>query len=168
MNNCKISLIIYTIKGENMMNKNYISIQKAQKEEYDDLRKIFFNSRQENFNWIEYDSIKLDDFDISTKGELILTAKIGNEIAGFISIWEEDKFVHNLFVSSNFKRCGIGKALINEAVKIIGLPLTLKCVKANENALNFYLSQGFTIEEEVTEKEPYYLMKYDGINTLEK
>lgn len=151
-----------------MMNKNYISIQKAQKEEYDDLRKIFFNSRQENFNWIEYDSIKLDDFDISTKGELILTAKIGNEIAGFISIWEEDKFVHNLFVSSNFKRCGIGKALINEAVKIIGLPLTLKCVKANENALNFYLSQGFTIEEEVTEKEPYYLMKYDGINTLEK
>lgn len=151
-----------------MMNKNYISIQKAKKEEYDDLRRIFFNSRQENFNWMEPDSINLDDFDSSTKGELILTAKINNEIAGFISIWEEDKFIHNLFVSSNFQRCGVGKALIGEAVKVVGLPLTLKCVKANENALNFYLSQGFTIEEEVTEKEPYYLMKYDGINTLEK
>ncbi|MFL0269331.1 GNAT family N-acetyltransferase [Candidatus Clostridium radicumherbarum] len=147
------------------MNKNYIYIQKAQEEEYDDLRKIFLKTRQENFNWIEYDSIKLEDFDSSTEGELILTAKINNEIAGFVSIWEEDKFIHNLFVLSNFKRCGVGKALINQSVKVIGLPLTLKCVKANENALKFYLSQGWTINEEVIEKEPYYLLKYEGINT---
>lgn len=150
------------------MDKNYIYIEKAQKEEYDALRNIFFKSRQENFNWMEYDNIKLDDFDSSTKGELILTAKISNKIAGFISIWEEDKFIHNLFVSSNFQRCGVGKTLISEAVKAVGLPLTLKCVKLNENALNFYLSQGWTIEEEVKEKEPYYLMKYDVINALEK
>ena len=156
------------MKGRLLLNKNYIYIQKAQEEEYDDLRKIFLNSRRENFNWVEYDSLKLDDFDSSTEGELILTAKIGNEIVGFISIWEEDKFIHNLFVSSKFKRFGVGKALINEAVEIIGLPLTLKCVKANENALNFYLSQGWKIAEEVTEKEPYYLMKYEGINVLEK
>ncbi len=145
------------------MNKNCIYIQKAQKEEYDDLRKIFFNTRQEDFNWMEYDSIKLDDFDSSTEGELILTAKINNEIVGFVSIWEEDKFIHNLFVSSKFKRCGVGKALINQCVKVVELPLTLKCVRENENALNFYLSQGWTIEEEVTGKEPYYIMKYDGL-----
>ena len=145
------------------MNKNCIYIQKAQKEEYDDLRKIFFNTRQEGFNWMEYDSIKLDDFDSSTEGELILTAKINNEIVGFVSIWEEDKFIHNLFVSSKFKRCGVGKALINQCVKVVELPLTLKCVRENENALNFYLSQGWTIEEEVTGKEPYYIMKYDGL-----
>lgn len=145
------------------MNKNCIYIQKAKKEEHDDLRKIFFNTRQEDFNWMEYDSIKLDDFDSSTEGELILTAKINNEIAGFVSIWEEDKFIHNLFVSSKFKRCGVGKALINQCVKVVELPLTLKCVRENENALNFYLSQGWTIEEEVTGKEPYYIMKYDGL-----
>lgn len=150
------------------MYKNNISIQKAQKEEYDELRKIFLNTRQENFNWMEHDSIKLNDFDSATEGELILTAKIDNYIAGFVSIWEEDKFIHNLFVSSNFKRHGVGKALINESVKVIGLPLTLKCVKANVNALNFYLTQGWTIEEEVTESQPYYLMKYEGINELEK
>lgn len=145
------------------MTKNCIYIQKAQKEEYDDLQKIFFNTRQEDFNWMEYDSIKLDDFDSSTEGELILTAKINNEIVGFVSIWEEDKFIHNLFVSSNFKRHGVGKALINQCVKAVELPLTLKCVKENENALNFYLSQGWAIEEEVTDKEPYYIMKYDGL-----
>lgn len=148
------------------MNKNNICIQKAQKEEYDDLRKIFLESRQENFSWVEYDSLKLEDFNSSTEGELILTAKISNVIAGFISIWEEDKFIHNLFVSSNFQRLGVGKALINEAVKVVGLPLTLKCVKANENALKFYLSQGWTIVEEVREKEPYYLMKYEGVNAI--
>ncbi|MBL4935554.1 GNAT family N-acetyltransferase [Clostridium sp. YIM B02515] len=150
------------------MNKNNISIQKAQKKDYDELRKIFFNTRQENFNWVEHGSIKLEDFDSSTEGELILTAKIDNEIAGFISIWEEDKFIHNLFVSSNFKRCGVGKALINQSAKVVGLPLTLKCVKANVNAFHFYLSQGWTIEEEVIENEPYYLMKYEDINILKK
>lgn len=71
----------------------------------------------------------------------------------FISIWEEDKFIHNLFVSSNFQRCGVGKVFINAVIKVVGL--TLKCVKANENALNFYLYQGWTIEEEVTEREPF-------------
>ncbi len=107
--------LIYFIRGENVMNKNNISIQKSQKEEYDGLRKVFLNTRQESF-----------------------------------------------------KRLGVGKALINESVKAVGLPLTLKCIKANVNALNFYLSQGWTIEEEVTENEPYCLMKYEGINVLEK
>ena len=150
------------------MNKNNVSIQKAQKEEYDELRKIFLNTRRENFNWAEYNSMRLEDFDSSTEGELIFTAKINNEIAGFISIWEEDRFIHNLFVSSNFKRCGVGKALINQTVRAVGLPLTLKCVKANVNAINFYLSQGWIIEEEVIENEPYYLMKYKAINSLER
>jgi ribosomal protein S18 acetylase RimI-like enzyme len=147
------------------MNKK-IYIQKTQKEDYDDLRKLFLKSRQENFSWMEYDSIRLDDFDSSTEGELLLTAKISNQIAGFISIWEENKFIHNLFVSSDFKRCGVGTALIKEAMKVVGLPLILKCVKTNENALNFYLSQGWTIEECVTDNEPYYLMKYEGTDVL--
>lgn len=162
---CKM---FYSMRGGDIMSKNDISIQKAQKEDYDELRKIFLKTRQENFNWMEYDSIKLEDFDSSTEGELILTAKIGNDIAGFVSIWEEDKFIHNLFVSSNFKRRRVGKALIDQSVKEVGLPLTLKCVRVNVNALNFYLSQGWTIEEEVIENEPYYLMKYEDISVLEK
>ncbi|QAT39459.1 GNAT family N-acetyltransferase [Clostridium sp. JN-9] len=144
------------------MNKNNISVQKAQKKDYDELRKIFFNTRQESFTWVKHGSIKLEDFDSSTEGELILTAKIDNEIVGFASIWEEDKFIHNLFVASNFKKCGVGKAMINQSAKVVGLPLTLKCVKANVNALHFYLSQGWTMEKEVIENEPYYLMKYGG------
>lgn len=146
------------------MNKVSIVIQKAKKEEYDELRKIFLATRQEDFKWLEPDSIKIEDFDTSTEGELILVAKINSKIAGFVSIWEEDRFIHNLFVSLSFKRHGVGKALIEESIKAVGLPLTLKCVKANLSALNFYLSQGWTIVEEVKDTEPYYLMKYEGIS----
>lgn len=141
------------------MNKNNIHIQKARVEDYEALRKIFFLTRKELFYWMNKDSIDIYDFDRSTEGELILTATINKEIVGFISIWEEDNFVHNLFVLPEYKRCGIGKILIEECIKIQGLPLTLKCVKENNNAKKFYLSQGWTIEEEVEGKEPYYLMK---------
>ncbi|GFZ30042.1 N-acetyltransferase GCN5 [Clostridium zeae] len=143
------------------MNNN-ILIEEARKEEYDELREIFLKSRQENFKWMDYDSIKLEDFDSSTDGEIILTAKINNAIAGFVSIWVADKFIHNLFGSSEFKGCGVGKALINEAVKAVGLPLTLKCVKENTNAFKFYSSQGWSVVEEAKGAEPYYLMKYEG------
>ncbi|GKU25166.1 GNAT family N-acetyltransferase [Clostridium folliculivorans] len=143
------------------MNNN-ILIEEARKEEYDELREIFLKSRQENFKWMDYDSIKLEDFDSSTEGEIILTAKINDDIAGFVSIWEEDKFIHNLFVSSEFKGCGIGKALIKESIKAVGLPLTLKCVKENTNAFKFYSSQGWRVVEESKGAEPYYLMKYEG------
>ena len=144
------------------MNENHIEIQKVEKEDYEELRRIFLKIRQESFNWLEIDTIKLEDFDHDTEGELILTGKINNKIVGFASVWEEDKFIHNLFVVSNFKRCGVGKSLINKCVDLLGLPLTLKCVKKNENALRFYLSQGWVIKEEVSSKESYYLMKYYG------
>ena len=143
------------------MYKSNILVRNFQKEEYDKLRKIFLETRQENFKWMKYDSIKLDDFDISTEGELILTAKIDNEIVGFVSIWEEDKFIHNLFVASNFKRCGVGKLLIDHSVKAVGLPLQLKCTRENLNALHFYLSQGWTIVDEVIGVESYFLLQYD-------
>lgn len=143
------------------MDKDYIYVQKAEKEDYNELRQIFFNERIENFNWMDPTNIKMEDFDSNTDGEVILTAKINNRIVGFISIWEEDKFIHNLFVASNFKRCGVGKALISACVNLIGLPLTLKCVVANEKALKFYISQGWKIEEKVRGEESYYLMKYD-------
>lgn len=136
-----------------------ISIKEATKNDYRKLREIFYNTRLETFKYIALSSIKLEDFDSSTEGELILTAWIDGEIAGFISIWEEDKFIHNLFVSSEYKRCGMGKALINECINIIGLPLTLKCVIENKNALDFYMYQGWKIEEKVIGDESYYLMK---------
>lgn len=139
-----------------------ILIEIANQDEYDKLREIYFSVRQEHFTWLDKDSIKKEDFDNSTQGELILTAKVNNQIAGFISIWEEDNFIHNLFILKRFRGLGIGKKLIEITAQKEGLPLFLKCVKENKESVGFYLSQGWTIEkEEICDEGDYYLMKYE-------
>ncbi|SDF22405.1 Ribosomal protein S18 acetylase RimI [Fontibacillus panacisegetis] len=142
-----------------MSNHEHIIIQNAQEEDYEQLRRIFFQSQRDDFHWVDSRSLQMSDFDHSVEGELIITASIKGQIAGFMSIWEEDHFIHNLFVASEFRRYGVGKALLDEAIKLLGKPLSLKCVKKNTNAVHFYLSQGWSIQKEETDtQEPYYFM----------
>lgn len=144
-----------------MIEKSKITVRSPEPHEYDILRKIYYDVRLERFSWLNKQKVKLTDFDESTQGELILAAIIKNQIAGFISVWENDSFIHNLFVLPQYRGFGIGKRLIEEVSKTIPLPLTLKCMKANRAAVAFYLSQSWTIEQEDTcEDGPYYLMKY--------
>ena len=143
--------------------KDNILVLEAKESNYEELREIFFTVRRNTFHWIEPETLKLSDFDESTKDELILVASIGNKIAGFISIWVPDKFIHNLFILEDFQGKGIGTVLVNEAIKMVGLPLTLKCVKSNINALNYYKSHSWKIERgEMGSEGLYYLMKYSN------
>lgn len=142
--------------------KNNILIMEATQSNYEDLRKIFYTVRRNTFHWVEPGKLKLSDFDESTREELILAAQIENEIVGFASVWVPDKFIHNLFVLQEFQGHGIGTALIDEVIKRVGLPLTLKCVKENAKAYNYYISHNWKIEkEEMGSEGLYYLMKYD-------
>lgn len=144
--------------------KDNIVVLEAKLSHYEELREIFFTVRRNTFHWIEPETLKLSDFDESTKDELILVALIGNKIVGFISIWVPDKFIHNLFILQDFQGKGVGTALVNEAVRRVGLPLTLKCVKSNTKALNYYKSHNWKIEkEEMGNEGLYYLMKYSNL-----
>jgi len=144
------------------MNDNILVLE-AKQSDYEKLREIFFTVRRHTFHWIEPEALKLSDFDESTKDELILVAVINNEIVGFVSIWVPDKFIHNLFILQDFQGKGAGTALVNEAVKRVGLPLTLKCVKSNMKALTYYKSHNWNIEkEEMGNEGLYYLMKYSN------
>lgn len=141
--------------------KDNILILEAKQSNHEELREIFFTVRKDTFHWIELNTLKLSDYDESTKDELILAAFINNKIVGFVSIWVPDKFIHNLFVLQDFQGKGVGTALINEAAKRVGLPLTLKCVKANTKAFDYYKSHNWKIEkEEMGNEGLYYLMKY--------
>lgn len=143
--------------------KDDILVLDAKQSNYEELRKIFYNVRRNSFHWIEPVELKLSDFDESTKDELILVALIKNEIVGFVSIWVPDKFIHNLFVLQDFQGKGVGTALVNEGIKRAGLPLTLKCVKSNTKAFNYYKSHNWKIEkEEMGNEGLYYLMKYSN------
>lgn len=141
--------------------KDNILVLETKQSDLEELREIFFTVRRNTFHWIAPEELKLSDFDESTKDELILAAFIKNKIVGFISIWVPDKFIHNLFVSQDFQDKGVGTALINEAIKRVGLPLTLKCVKSNTKAFNYYKSHNWKTEkEEMGNEGLYYLMKY--------
>jgi len=131
--------------------------------EIDVLRDIYYEVRLERFTWLDWEKIRLRDFEESTADELIFVAFVDGELAGFISIWEPDGFIHSIYVKSDFRGLGAGRRLIEEAVKICGLPLTLKCMTANMPSVGFYLSQGWKIAEEAMgDGGPYYRMRFDA------
>jgi len=83
------------------------------------------------------------EFLAAIDGEDILVARIDKEIAGFVSVWRAENFVHHLFVLPKHQRKGIGKALISRCAHTFGLPLSLKCVAANTAACRFYEQSGW-------------------------
>lgn len=94
-----------------------------------------------------------------TSGERILVAiEAGGAPVGFASVFEPDSFLHNLFVHPAFQRCGVGRALLAACGKHFTAMGTLKCLKANQSAQRFYLSQGWAIQAEVKEETGNYFL----------
>ena len=105
--------------------------------------------------------IILRDYHITDKRYLgLLGYRVQQEeIAGFISVWTPDKFIHNLFVVKNFRHLHIGQALIEKVLLTFGKPLTPKCIAQNKTALQFCLSHGCIIQEYgICDEGTYYLM----------
>ena len=87
----------------------------------------------------------ITDFDRDTDGECIWVATVDNHPVGFISVWVQDSFIHNLFVHPSRLGIGTGSALLNASLKKIGRPASLKCLDKNISAKDFYLSRGWKI-----------------------
>ncbi|GAA3975498.1 GNAT family N-acetyltransferase [Mucilaginibacter dorajii] len=125
------------------------------------LRNIYLVSRRQTFSWFDTSGYTLNDFDKDTEGERILVADKDGAILGFISCWLQDNFIHHLFVHPAYINQGVGKALLSEAIAMLNKPVTLKCLRRNENALAFYRTQGWQIEEKGEGKPgDYFLMSY--------
>lgn len=123
------------------------------------MSEIFYNIRKDEFNWCNNENILIDDFYNVTKGEVIFFAMINNKVIGFASVWEEDKFIHNLFVHKEYRNLGVGKALIERVDNYFERPITLKCVANNNKALEFYKYSGWKIKEQGNSEDGiYYLM----------
>lgn len=112
------------------------------------LRELFVASRDTSFSWMPPGAHKLEDFDVCTEGERILVAIAADNPIGFASVWDANSFLHNLFVHPRFQGLGVGKALLVSCEKYFFSVPTLKCVKANERAAEFYQSQGWAVHSE--------------------
>lgn len=107
------------------------------------LRELFLQARRASFTWLAPDSFQLDDYDGQTRGERVLVATAADgRIAGFVALWEPERFVHHLYIDTAWQRQGIGQALL----QALGWPeqaLQLKCLRRNEAALAFYRKLDF-------------------------
>ncbi|AYN66374.1 N-acetyltransferase [Euzebyella marina] len=138
-----------------------IEITDFSEEDREPLRHIYYEVRKTNFTWLPEEFLKLSSFDKDTEGESILVAKVNNEIVGFASIWSQDNFLHHLYVSNKFQGLGIGTRLLNHIIENSSADLTLKCLKNNHGALNFYLKNGWeSISEGQSEEGDFILFKY--------
>ncbi len=137
-----------------------IHIRKSTPADLESLRNIFNTIRREEFPWET--RIENDDFDTCTEGETVYVSEIDGEVVGFISVWEQDCFVHNLFVSKSARKNGVGLALLQYArTQHTEQPLTLKCVQDNGRAYQFYRNHGWTVLEVVNNvRIPYCRMQW--------
>jgi GNAT superfamily N-acetyltransferase len=78
-------------------------------------------------------------------GETIFVAEDEQQaVAGFVSIYEPESFLHHLYVEPRLRNRGIGGALLRHAVAVAGGTATLKCQLGNQAALGFYRHLGWT------------------------
>lgn len=135
-----------------------MKIREIRKSDLDSLRNIFLKERQTTFSWIDSNTYNLQDFDIETKGEYILTAVSDDIVIAFISVWVEDNFIHHLYVDQKYQGKGIGTQLLKAALNKSGFPVTLKCLEKNTQAVNFYKSKGFIEKEKGKTEQGTYIL----------
>ncbi|MGE1211176.1 N-acetyltransferase family protein [Bacillus pumilus] len=135
-------------------------IREASIEDYPQLRQIYLASRRQSFHWLNTEEINLQDFDQDTLEEQIFLAEDNNKILGFISLYVPDRFIHLLFVHPKAAGRGAGDLLLKHAIKVLGTPVTLKCVSDNHKAFSFYQKRGVVEEGEPGER--YWVFVYDG------
>jgi ribosomal protein S18 acetylase RimI-like enzyme len=123
--------------------KKEVEITAFQESDRDTLAKLYTEVRLQTFTWLEKERILSGSFNEDTEGELILVAKVNQEIAGFVAIWEPGSFIHHLYVLPAFQRLGVGQQLLKSAVSRCSSAVSLKCLTANVRAVDFYIKNGW-------------------------
>lgn len=123
------------------------------------LRRIYLETRQQTFFWLDQHSFNQSDFDRDTEGEKIWVCETTGTVTGFISVWEPATFIHHLFIHPDYSANGYGSQLLETCLDNIGYPAQLKCVTQNIHALDFYKKRGWQIIDGGIAEVEYYLME---------
>jgi len=137
-------------------------IRKAQPSDSARLAEIFLESRRSGFYWLDPERFQLSDFERQTQGEVVWVAEHEGELAGFISVEEEDAFIHHLFVAPGYQRLGIGRRLLQSLRTWLPTPYTLKCLTKNKKARAFYKKNNWRIVGEGRSGTGAYLVLVFG------
>ena len=123
------------------------------------LAQIFWDCRQAGFEWLEHQTMRRDDFQRETEGELVVVAVDENQlILGYVSVWTPENFIHHLFVHPEHQRRGVGPGLIQSLFARVQGPYRLKCGVQNVRALRFYEREGWQQIQRGTGPDGEYLL----------
>lgn len=137
-----------------------LTIRPQHQDDHMALQQLYLETRRQTFHWEPLDTFNLHDFEAAIEGERVLVALNDDQIVGFISLWEPDNFVHNLFVDAAYQGQGIGQSLLHEAFNYIDTPARLKCKTRNKKAIRFYKKLGWqAITKAVDVPDPYILFE---------
>lgn len=134
-----------------------MKIDLATEKEMSALCDLFNASRSANGSF-PAEQYSVDKFLAESEGEEVLVARLDNELLGFASVWAADSFLHHLYISPSHQSKGVGKKLLQECVNRFGLPMSLKCLKENTKACQFYERLGWQAAEENSGPEGTYLL----------
>ncbi|WP_114367094.1 GNAT family N-acetyltransferase [Bremerella cremea] len=137
-----------------------ISIRLANNSDAPKLQELFRQFIVEA-DWLPESSKQATDFAAVSQGEQVFVAETrSGEIAGLISVWEPESFVHTLYVVPNHQRKGVGSMLLDSLEDWLPRPWRLKCVAANRQAVSFYQGRGWKLIETSTSQDgPYFLLE---------
>jgi ribosomal protein S18 acetylase RimI-like enzyme len=141
-----------------------ITIAELQTNDLPALRELYLKVRQATFTWFDTSHYQLSNFDTDIAGEYTLVAHIENELAGFVSAYLPDNFIHHLYVDRTYQKRGVGTELLKAILEKLKLPVGLKCLENNGNAVDFYEKYGFKpIKKGVSVEGVFILYEYNTI-----
>lgn len=133
-------------------------IVKYESQHTDQLKKLFLESRQKTFYWLDTTAFNLNDFELQTQDEQLFVAIEEKTVIGFISLWLEDNFIHHLYVRESDQQKRIGSQLLDVAMQQMNGPIRLKCLEKNSPAIFFYKKHGFIELEKGMSTEGIYIL----------
>lgn len=122
-------------------------------------------------DWLPEQARTEVDFAQSSAGELVYVAAASSgEVVGFISVQPSESFVHHLYVHHEARGKGVGRELLLSLLSLqpwLAAPWRLKCVRANQRALAFYVRLGWCeVGAGESEHGPYAVLEWQPSRVL--
>ena len=148
------------MSGNSMMNN--ITIENATREDFEMMQMMFrrmFDIFSEDQD-VEYPYKENGERYLKERIEqgIALVAKLDNSCIGFLTgsiekaldfkVYDKYGFIHNMFVSEEYREMGIGKRLVEAFVnkcKARGIQYVQADSDANQSLINFYTGNGFKV-----------------------
>ena len=119
-----------------------LRIRRATQLDRDALEALYGDCRREA-RWLPEKRSQASFAQVSGGEAVFVAVASTGTLEGLLSVWESEPFVHHLYVREDARRKGVAEALLKSLVGFLPFPWRLKCVRANQEALDFYLKRGW-------------------------